>query len=434
MKTAKRAYGIVFSSLLTVCLYLVLTTFVVRAEVVDKGIKTPELRSVTDCGDYELVEWKRPGRGADGVQIQCSMTRSFKICEQTITVVDRKVTSTQIDGLKKKNTYYVRIRALRLVRGDYVYSKWSSHLKFVFGDEVSGIQITNNPETMVVGRSFSLKAQITPDGLQGRSITWKSSNKKVATVDETGNVTALHSGKTKITASCDGKKDICTIKVNIKGIITIIDDDGSRKFMTKIMPIVRNKRVSISAAVVPGWTGKKSNVMTWDEIERCHEEGAEILCHTLRHHTTDETNAMTEKEIEAEYSKAKEIMEKHGYNGDILVYSRSTGRVPKAEKAASKVFKCAIDSNGYRINTRDNDMFLLKRYKFDYYARSPKMLRQWVDEVDRNGGWMIWMIHCGTDRVNGKAVKNLGKVIDYARKRGVDIVTAQEGYEMLTKN
>lgn len=299
--------------------------------------------------------------------------------------------------------------------------------------KVESISISNNPETMIVGKKVWLKAKVRPEGIKGVKVIWRSSDTSVATVDKYGKVRAKGSGIVRISASCGRKRTSCRIKVNIKGIITIIDDDGRREFMTKLLPIVKDKNVPIATAVVPKWVGSKERFMTWDDIAECERNGAEVLCHTLKHRDVEPTEKMKQKEIKKEYAKAKKILAEHGYEGDVLVYSHATGEVKKAQKAASKVYGCGLVHDRPGINTADSDLYCLNRYLIEGpIAERPWETREFVDKVKKEGGWMVWELHCGIDRITDEAVNNLRKAVDYAKEQGVEIVTAQEGYERLT--
>lgn len=79
--------------------------------------------------------------------------------------------------------------------------------------------ITLNKETleMIVGQKEVLNAIVTPDHAELKDVLWISSNEKVASVDETGKVTALSQGNTSIFArSKDGsnRQAVCQIVVS----------------------------------------------------------------------------------------------------------------------------------------------------------------------------------------------------------------------------
>lgn len=70
------------------------------------------------------------------------------------------------------------------------------------------IKISHGSYNLDIGKTKTLK--ITGSS---KTVTWSSSNKKVATVSSSGKVTAIASGKATITASVEGKKLTCIIKV-----------------------------------------------------------------------------------------------------------------------------------------------------------------------------------------------------------------------------
>ncbi len=411
---------------------VIMTAGNVSADTEQVSLRAPRIRSLSDRGEYELIKWKSRSAEADGYEIECSTHKHFDDVDLTINIVDPMKKSANIENLKKNTVYFVRLRSYRQSGEGIQYSEWSRVRDFTYGDTDFEIKITNNPPSMGVGRSVRLRADITSDSSRDEKIRWESRNPEVASVDDSGKVTALHSGEAIIAAMYKSKTATCTIKVNMKGVITIIDDDGRKEFMEKLLPIIKEKNVSIATAIVPNWIGKKPVDMTWDEVAQCADEGAEVLCHTLKHHNAANTEAMDEKELKKEFIKAKRIMYKHGYPGDILVYSHSSGDVRKAREAASEVFKCAIHNMGYSINTKETDRFYLKRFVVEKYLENNlKRVKREINKVRKEGGWMIWELHCGTEQVTDKTLNNLRKAIDYAKKRGVEIVTAQEGYERL---
>ena len=66
--------------------------------------------------------------------------------------------------------------------------------------------------TLKKGKSFRLKVTLTPADSQDK-ITYKTSNKKIATVSKTGKIKAKKKGKVKITVISGKKKAVCTVKV-----------------------------------------------------------------------------------------------------------------------------------------------------------------------------------------------------------------------------
>ena len=95
------------------------TTVTVGKAKVDKAVRSKNGKKVTVTVDSVS--------GADGYEIQVSTSKSFKK-STTKTVTSTSVKKT-IKSLNKKKTYYVRVRAYKLVNGAKVYGKWSSKTK-----------------------------------------------------------------------------------------------------------------------------------------------------------------------------------------------------------------------------------------------------------------------------------------------------------------
>lgn len=79
----------------------------------------------------------------------------------------------------------------------------------VNGVKVKKIKITGS-SSMRAGETQTLSVSVSPANADNKSVKWKSSNKKIAAVDENGVVTAKKKGDVVITAtSKDGSKNAC---------------------------------------------------------------------------------------------------------------------------------------------------------------------------------------------------------------------------------
>ncbi|MCM1499189.1 MAG: Ig-like domain-containing protein [Clostridium sp.] len=79
---------------------------------------------------------------------------------------------------------------------------------------VQGLTLTPNNRKMQIGGTLNLLLTINPSNATDKSVTWSSSNEKVATVTSTGKVTAVGYGTANITVtSSNGKRDISYITV-----------------------------------------------------------------------------------------------------------------------------------------------------------------------------------------------------------------------------
>ena len=83
---------------------------------------------------------------------------------------------------------------------------------------VTGIRLNKSKATLRKGAALQLKAKVTPAKANNKKVSWKSSNKRVATVSKSGKVTAKGKGTATITCKAkdgSGKKAICKIKVTV---------------------------------------------------------------------------------------------------------------------------------------------------------------------------------------------------------------------------
>lgn len=87
--------------------------------------------------------------------------------------------------------------------------------------DLDSISLNKTELNLEKGVSETLKVAYNPEAAgKGKTVTWSSSDTKVATVSKDGKVTAMAPGTAKITASVDGKTAVCTVNVTatLKGI------------------------------------------------------------------------------------------------------------------------------------------------------------------------------------------------------------------------
>lgn len=96
------------------------------------------------------------------------------------------------------------------------------HVTIVKENPAKTLKITNSPGALEVGDSFQLKYSATPtytgSGYETGAtdvFTWKSSNPKVATVDEKGLVTAVGKGDTKITVYAENENVFAEVNLKV---------------------------------------------------------------------------------------------------------------------------------------------------------------------------------------------------------------------------
>ena len=71
-------------------------------------------------------------------------------------------------------------------------------------------------KTTYVGDKFKLTAVPIPSDATEKTVSWSSSDRNIAIIDENGNITAKKAGEVKITATIGGKSSSCTAKIDSK--------------------------------------------------------------------------------------------------------------------------------------------------------------------------------------------------------------------------
>lgn len=99
---------------------------------------------------------------------------------------------------------------------DYGYTAPAATSVTTVAKQVAVSMITVSPKTLnlEVGQTGTLTATVTPDNATNKTVTWKTSNDKVATVAN-GVVTAVGKGTATITAAAGGKTATCTVTVKV---------------------------------------------------------------------------------------------------------------------------------------------------------------------------------------------------------------------------
>ena len=113
---------------------------------------------------------------------------------------------------------------------------------------LEGITLDKTEAELKVYESVTLSAKLTPDNVTSPSLTWKSDNAEVASVDN-GIVTALKTGTAVITVSCQGKDASCTVKVSTIPAESIVLSYDKKDISQKAVTV--NERLRIDATILP---------------------------------------------------------------------------------------------------------------------------------------------------------------------------------------
>ena len=122
--------------------------------------------------------------------------------------------------------------------------------------EVAGkVKLNKTKATIEKGKTLKLKATVTPTYLEDKSVTWQSSDTKVAKVSSSGKVTAVNPGTATITCTSNATSAKATCKVTV-GYVKL---DKTEAYVEK------GKTMTLKATVFPETLANKS--VTWESSD-----------------------------------------------------------------------------------------------------------------------------------------------------------------------
>lgn len=209
---------------------------------------TVKVTNVNKNGTFKLTAGKKKGSAVVTVTLASKKTASFKVTVQKAAVKTTKITTTTKSLTLAKGATYKKLASSIAVtpvtsKEKVTYSSSNKKVatvsskgvikakkagtakitvksgkkKVVVTVKVTGVKTTNLsgvPATKNIskGKSFKIKAIATPKNTDEK-ITFKSSNKKVATVTSKGVVKGLKKGAATITVQSGSKKMTCKVTV-----------------------------------------------------------------------------------------------------------------------------------------------------------------------------------------------------------------------------
>ena len=155
------------------------------------------------------------GGGEVEVKVESNVEFEVKSAVDWIQYVETKGLGTSTVRLKvtENQTYNAREGKVTLTQ------KGGSLTKTVTVNQagrvaVTGVTLNKSSLGLLLGETETLTATVKPDDATDKSVTWSSSNTNVATVDQSGEVTAVAEGTAKITANAGDKTATCSVTVD----------------------------------------------------------------------------------------------------------------------------------------------------------------------------------------------------------------------------
>ena len=97
----------------------------VHVDTSPSTLKKTTFNKMSKASTHIVLEWRKAALPANGYQIQYSIDKNFKKNVKKIYIGKRSTLKTTLIGLKPRQTYYLRIRAMKKTGKNKIYSKWS---------------------------------------------------------------------------------------------------------------------------------------------------------------------------------------------------------------------------------------------------------------------------------------------------------------------
>ena len=212
-----------------------------------------------------------------------------------------------------------------------------------------------------------------------------------------------------------------------KPIVTLLDDDCSREFLSIIKPELDKRGLKCSMAMITSKVGD-SDTLSLEELKQLQNNGFDILCHSHTHsYDIYKSNILTQADsvIENDIKLSQNFMRSNGFDlgAETLVYPFGNYTYEESLKIKSitkKYFTNCIDANGGIINKFPYDNGLIPRKIFEFkQASNLDYAKQLIDECKNNNSWFI----LGTHAWSNVTQSMYGEMLDYLIASGITVMT-----------
>ena len=117
--------------------------------------------------------------------------------------------------------------------------------------KVTKVEVGKKSVALLNGRSTTVKVKVSPTNATNKKLKWTTSNAKVATVNQSGKITAKGRGKATIKVmALDGSNKYATVKVTVKQPVTSVKLNRKSANL-KVKGKAKQKTVTLKATVYP---------------------------------------------------------------------------------------------------------------------------------------------------------------------------------------
>ncbi len=184
--------------------------------------------------------------------------------------------------------------------------------------KVTGININEKEKTLTAGESFQIEASVSPSNAKNSKITYKSNDFEVATVSESGLVTAVSEGETTITVSCGDVTENVTINVqNTEVTLESLTLDENITLKVGESQLLNLKLMPENASI------NNDNIIYISSDEKVAIVTTDGIVYALSNGTTDITVSIGTIEAKTTVTvtgEKEEVVANTGSNSNFLIY------------------------------------------------------------------------------------------------------------------
>ena len=190
---------------------------VITAYVISDEEETPANTEVVDSEPVEAAS-ADSGEVADATVADSDATASELVAEDSETAESAETAESEqvFEPLEQETAESEETADTEVLDPDFatLMEDLKAETKVVVTTKVDAVTLSQNEGILNVGKSVTLTATVTPEEIAAdTTVTWSSSDETVATVDESGKVTAVATGNATITATAGEESATCDITV-----------------------------------------------------------------------------------------------------------------------------------------------------------------------------------------------------------------------------
>lgn len=205
-------------------------------------------KSVATVNSKGKVTAKRAGTATITAKVgkkkyTCKVTvEAPKLNKTSLSLKVKKTYKLKISGTKQKVKWSVGNKSVATVNSSGIVTakktgstrviatvggkKYTCVVKVSKGTvAVTKVKLNKSSLNLDEGKTYRLKASVSPSNATNKTVKWTSSKKSVATVDSKGNVKAVAPGKATITAKSGSKSAKCTVTVEAVGEVPVCENE-----------------------------------------------------------------------------------------------------------------------------------------------------------------------------------------------------------------